>query len=147
MATHLDILNAVKGTVQGLAVTGTVVVRKQPFWVSEHDSFPLICLSPEAEQIESLTFENIAFIDYPVVVMHVIRRGSSPESQAEILEQLEFREKVRLALWRPSLAGVDAVMDCNYEPEPPFDMSGLDQTFDVSLQLFTFRTSEARSSS
>jgi hypothetical protein len=147
MATHLDILNAVQSVLQTVSANASILVRKFPFWIAEYDTFPMVCISPEAEIINAETFENTVWIDYPVVVMHVATRGSDPENQNQILDQLRFREQARLSLWRPSLAGVSSVFDCSYEPNPPFDLTALENSFDVSLQLFTFRTSEARATS
>jgi hypothetical protein len=121
-----------------------VVVRKRPIVTREHDTFPLVILSPQQEKIHAQQFERGVQIDYPVAVVILPAKTSNPASAAELQALLDRREEARDALWKPYLSGVSTVMDTQYEPSPAFDLGGLDHLFDVSLQLFTFRDQDTR---
>jgi hypothetical protein len=144
---HVEILRAVKEVLQALPeLQGcTFAIRKRPAYLADHDSGRLVCLSPEAEEVRDLTFTNVAHIDWPVVVLYCDGDGDlANEDQA--LRLVASREAIRKALWRPELAGVEAVFGCEYDPDPPYDAAALDGVTDVSLQRFRFQTSGERAS-
>jgi hypothetical protein len=120
-------------------------VRKRPYFSAEHgDAHPLLTFAPTAEVVDEQTFES-AFIVYPVVVALFLQKGATLQSEEQLRLMTDLRDAARRALWRPyALPGIPAQIDCDYDPEPAFDLGGLDELFDVSLQLFRFKVSDTR---
>jgi len=143
---YYDILQAARIQILGVSPSNVspsqVVIRKRLAFWKDHDSLPFICLMPGAERIAEEQFNNNCFVDYPVTVALVTASNFLLE---DIAWQLARRQEIRRRLHKALLVGADTVFDCTgYDPDPPFDTSGLDVAFDVSGMRFTFRSSEQR---
>ena len=149
MSVYWDILSACKSALQAdpdfAAASVTVAVRKRPFFSADHgDSYPFCCLSPTSERVKALQMSNGAWYDHPVRVVVFLAKNAALASETQLQLQLQLREAARSALYRDSLAGVASVRDCDYDPEPAFDLGALAEQHDVSCQQFTFRTDGPR---
>lgn len=126
----------------------TCAHRKRLFVSTDHgDTLPFCVVAPGRESIALLYFGNGAHVDYTVNVAIVQAKGATLADATQRQWQQDRREEIRKALYKSGLSGASTVMACvKYEPEPVFDLQGLDQLFDVSVQAFTFRSNETRSS-
>lgn len=144
-ALYKPVLDAVADVVAATLTSATVVVRKRPFFSSNHgDAAPLVVVSPDKERLAKMQQNGGAWWDYPVYVTLILAQGGDLEKDSDLSAMLTARADLKTALWRPTLSGVAQVFDADYDPHPAFDLSGLDNLHDVSVQLFTFRTSESR---
>jgi hypothetical protein len=149
MSVYWDILTACRALLSAdPAFAGVgVKIRKRPYFDRDHgDTFPMAVLAPLGEAVADVAFEEVVFLDHPVVLAVMQGQGATLASEAALQAQMAYREAARQALYRTSLPGTP-VMDADYNAAPNFDLEGLDHLCDVSLQLFTFRTKETRSGS
>jgi hypothetical protein len=145
MNAYWDILTAARTTLRNLEIVAPypAKIRKRPYFDPDHDGAPpALIVSPLGEQVQAYAFENVAIIDYPVVVVFFQGQGATLMSEDELELQLNVREAIRKALSVTNLTA--ATMDVNYDAAPAFDLEGLDNLYDVSIQLFTYRTKEER---
>lgn len=151
MSSYHSVLTACKTTVLALPVLSvagaTGAVRKRPFFSAEHgDALPFVTFSPEREMVAAQQQSEEVWLDYPVYVVLFLAKNATLQNAAQLQLQLDAREAIRKALWRtptPPL-GIPGLFHAVYDPEPAFDLGGLDELFDVSLQRFTFRVPEQR---
>lgn len=144
------VCDSVKTVIAGLTNFSGVTCdhRKRPFVSTDHgDTLPFCCVAPARESVALLYFGNGAHIDYTVIVALFQAKGATLDDATQRAWQQDRREEIRKVLYKSGLSGASTVMACvKYEPEPVFDLAGLDTLFDVSLQSFTFRSNETRSS-
>lgn len=139
-----DVLAAMAGF--GMPGVTMFKVQKRPFFSADHGhTLPFVAICPMKERILEQTMANRIVTGYPVVVAILQAFGSTWENETQLQWQLDRREEVWLALWKNSLAGATTVFNTDYEPDPVFDLQGLDRHHDVSLQLFLFHSNQARS--
>lgn len=145
MSSYWDVLTSAQAVVQGLNLTGVLTeqvrVRKKPVYLAEHDTLPLVVLSPQQEGVEQLAFGNYGVFVFPVLVT-VIQESALRWEDLQWL--LEARESIRRALHKTAL-GSTSVFDCDYDPAPVYDAAALNAGFDVSTMAFAFKTQEDRS--
>lgn len=142
-----NILTACEALIESISssITGTntaaVRVRKRPVYL-QGDPLPLIVVSPRTEAIDDYQFDNAAWLTYPVIVA-VIQQGNF--LYESLSYQLEAREAIRKKLSATVLSGAAEVFDfVSYNPSPVYDLGGLDKSFDVSVQEFTYKAAEVR---
>ncbi len=145
------ILTAVETVVAAIdafaMATPAVVVarRKRPFFSKDHgDVLPFVCVCPLKEVDMGWDTEKLVRWGYPVVVAILQQQGATLASATELDWQLDRRANVRDALIADGALGLSQVECFGYDPEPIFDLGGLDRILDVSLQMFTFTTDETR---
>jgi hypothetical protein len=142
-----DILQAVKALAEGVVAPPAVKVRKTPFHSSEWgDPLPMICLAMGKESVHNEDMKGGVRMLWPVMVAYFQAKNSTLEDPAQLQLQYATREALRLALWRQRLDDAPTVIGCRYDPDPAFDLAGLDAHFDISRQLFTYQSSESRGS-
>lgn len=145
MSVYGDILDAVKTVVQGLSLANlppaSVVVRKTPVYLAEHDPVPLVVISPVLEGLDGLAFGDQAFTTYEVRVTVYHEAAFNWEALDWLLD---VRERIRKALFVTTLAGAPTVMDAAWLPQPTYDAAGLSAGVDVSRQGFVYTSSEGR---
>lgn len=119
-----------------------IKVRKKAVRLKDKDELPLVLICPGTERLYHQTMGSKDHLGYPVYVV-VVREGAY---QFEDLDwQFAIREQVRQRLRVTTLAEASGVFDqAGYDPEPVFDLSSLDAGFDVSVQMFVYKASEAR---
>lgn len=118
-------------------------IRDRPFCSVEHgDTLPFVCVSAGKER-ELELYRGGALVEYPVYVALFYERGPAVEDAAARQAKFERRAEVRHALWQPQAVKATQI-DADYDPDPPWDLAGLDALFDVSLQLFRFTNDETR---
>lgn len=148
MSTYYTILTQVEAVVTDLLdlAAPSIAVRKRPHHSTPHgDPLPFFCVSPIAERIVNQQFQNGAWVDYPVIVALFQAKGATVQRPSELQYQLATRESIRKALHKPTPLAVSGLFDSDYDPSPAFEIGGMDNMYDVSLQMFTFRVDEARS--
>jgi hypothetical protein len=148
---YYDILAATASAIENALLDGwslaqTPVVRKRPFFSESHgDAYPKVLVCPSKEEVARLHQPNGVWWDYPVYVVFVQGEAGRVQSSAEIEYHLGLREAIRDALWVARPFGDELpVFHTDYDPHPAFDLQGLDKHYDVSVQLFKFRTAETR---
>lgn len=143
MGVYSAILEAVRAAILGSSsLPKSVFVRKRIYRDKDLDgTLPAVYIAPTVERKEGLHFSNSALIDYPVLVAVI---SQSAHVLINPFEMLDMRDVIRSLLWRTSLSGAPTVFDCDYNPSPAYDLSGLDATYDVSIQQFVFRSQEDR---
>jgi hypothetical protein len=148
MSIYSDALATVKATLEALdsfagdpTPTIPVVIRKRLFFSAEHgDTYPFCCLARDKDPITALQFNKGAFVDYPIYVVIFQQLGFTIGDLAQQEWQDDRRQEIFSALYKTRLVGFDV----NYDPEPVFDLAGLDKLHDISIQKFTYRVSESR---
>lgn len=140
-----DLLAAVRATVS-LAVTlapEQIRVRRRLAFRKGNDDLPLLVIYPEAERVADYQMNNGVWIDYPVSLALVSEDGL--ELETDVTWLLDRREEIRKALHVDTFAAASKVFQVvGYEPMAPYPPGAVDQAFDVSVQRFTYRTTEAR---
>jgi len=127
--------------------TAQSAIRERPFASTEHgDVFPFLCFSIQREVAGKIirATESKVGMAYPIMVAYYHKRGADLGDQAVIGAVLDAREAIRHALWQPHVYGVPDQVDIDYDPDPPFDLTALDASLVVSLQLFTPLVVEVR---
>lgn len=139
--TILDAVAAQMTTVAGLTAPGQVKKRKRPVYIKEYDPLPLLCVCPRAERVLAYVQNGDVFIRYPVVLALVRQQ---PLDFGDVAFELDTRELIRLKLSHETLTGASTVFNFDYDPEPVFDLSGLDASVDVSMQEFVFTSRDVK---
>lgn len=138
---------AVKSIIQSLpGFAGIPVKRRKRAYIDiqRGDVLPMVTISPTKEDVAKLYMPDGIWIDYPVLIVTYQTLGATLESEAELDWMFDRRQELRQALFETSLPGAPSIFDCNYVSHPVFDTGGLDQLFDISAQLFTFRSNETQ---
>ncbi len=151
MSYRWNIVTDVQTVVMALSALSdaTSAIRERPFCSEEHgDVLPFLCLSSVSEKLIRATMANTIQKDYTHVLAYFQKKSAVLQSAADQQKQFDVREAIEKALHKGGgvLPTVATVTGCEgYDPEPAFDLAGLDKLFTVSLQLFTFRNTEPRS--
>ena len=145
MSTYRDILEAVQSRVWALAIenlpTPSVVLRKDPVYLAEHDPLPLLVISPVIDGVGELQFNNNGFFEYEVRLTLYHETGVSWALGAWLLD---MRQTLRRSLFTTSLTGASTVFDGRWNPTPLYDVGLLRSGVDVMRMSFTYTSSEAR---
>src|SRR5262249_37373134 len=124
-----------------------VVIRDRPFHSTEHgDPLPLVTVSPGKEDDGDYFMTEGAGggveFRWPIVVALFQSKDGSVEDPAATQWRIDRRWNAFQACGRTRLTAAPTVMDFRYDPDPHLDLAGLDQVLKVSLQLFTYRSTE-----
>lgn len=85
-------------------------------------------------------------VDYAMLVV-LGRRGALDQMQSDDWME-ENLHTLRQALLIPMLLGVNGIVcNCDWDPDPPFQVQGYTEGWDISGQLFTYRTEETQAAS
>lgn len=145
MSVRGAIVDAARTIIRALAVPGLpaadVVVRKR----FVHDKLTerqrqIVLVSEDEQYIEEVTGGGLT-LAYPLFVGIVMERGLR-EEQAKW--EWDAREAIRHALFVTHLPGAPTVNNCEYDPKPAFEGSSWGEKFDLSAQLFRYRSDEGR---
>lgn len=136
----------------GEALEGVTIDVREPAAVdSQRDAAALaagglLILTPEAESVEGEQFGNTLDVALPLRLTLVARGKLQFADRAALGSKHGAREAIRLALHKTGLPGMGAsVWDARYEPEPAYDVAGLDRQYRVSRQRFVYVESGPRS--
>lgn len=146
MAVADAILAAVVGVIEGLPLTAslsvTVKARKTPT-VAKGDAFPLALVALAEDRTEPATGEDDAasFVYYRVVVTLV--NGTLPTLVPSGAWN-GYRQAVKRALYRDSLAGASTVTDVEYEGRPFYPREESDEGYDRTGLIFVYESLEPR---
>jgi hypothetical protein len=145
MALYWDILSAVKNVLQELDVLEgkTITIRRLAATLPLQELLRnvVVCSNESlAERVAELTFDNRAYLEFDVYVLFPSdMRWDAEDTQY----RMGYREDVRLALWKPLLAGVDEVFDCDYDPDPGVPAPANPNML-LTAQLFTYKANVPR---
>lgn len=151
MSLYWDIVAGVETVVGALsAITSNSVmvkVQKRPFFSPDHGhTLPFLSLVMTKERKAALQMEGAAWWDHPIHCVLIQTQSATVEDRTAMQLQATLRQALRDALYQTTLSGVATVYDTDYEPDAVLDLGGLDQLFDTSIQLFTFRAATTRAS-
>lgn len=143
MSAQLDILNAAKAVIDGLAIaTITRTVVRKKLFIGDRDTLPIIVVSPGKPEIEFEDSENKVVWRRPVWVTVVRTNSAKWDSE---FTNLTWEETIRQALHKPTLSGASTVYDCDADPDVVYHQEALDSGYDATSIMFTFYSAETRS--
>jgi hypothetical protein len=122
---------------------GRVYVRKRLQHDKSTEQQRSAVIVGEKERPGEQEYGGWVFVDYPVLVALIQGRGiEEPEAQWEA----DSREAVWHALFTPGVLGVSVptVFDVDYDANPGVSAADYGDSYDVSVQRFTFRSREQR---
>lgn len=126
------------------AGVATGAVRARLFCSTGHgDVLPFVCVAGGKEREREAYFGGRVWMEYPVFVGIFTEKGPAVQDAAALALIDSRREEARDALWQVGVVHASQV-DADYDPEPAYDLGGLDQLFAISLQRFDFIVDEAR---
>src|SRR5215469_10053105 len=151
MSIYNDLLNAVKGTIDGLTLTfGTqaipTIVSEEPLnrEVIEPTPLPNIFVTPPAgagEQVQQLSTENLMDVVYPVEIS-IVAAGNA-QFEANLPSYLDLRQILRQAFQRvhyPSILGMWFVLP---KPKQVLNIDLQRDNYDLSILTIDFSVAEA----
>lgn len=157
MSIHFDILTSMRSALATrlsslsslVSKSYAVKIKKRPSFDKDRDTDAtdlLVVISPEDDTSEPIDFDNGAWLALPALVTAFIPGRQTLTDPVAVELMLDVRQEARLLFHRPSLAGVLAVKDCDYEGGAMYDVGDLSNLHDVSRQRFVFKVDAVRSS-
>jgi hypothetical protein len=147
----VDIINAVKGVLNGIPKLPLVVKRKRPVR-SEADPQSLVIVSLAGDAAGDETFAGDAgspvagqrkrLIDMVYTVLVTVIEPGNLQYEDELDERIAWRQKIRQALYKPTLAAAPAVWKTDIDLGPLFDLTGMDALYDKSTILVRYHCYE-----
>jgi hypothetical protein len=121
------------------------VIRKK-LETLEHDkgNFPLCIIVPGSSPIVAEGFEGKVIIAYEVLIALVDANAGALET--DFVSAIKARDDIRHALHVTSLPTATTVYDSEIDMSPVYDAKGIDATYEYSLMLFKYMSSESRNS-